>query len=202
MGPFVADFARTLRMPDGSVPVPWCPRFPFAQEEHICFARSGGQGYTADGLFHFFGESPLSGHDFESWNDVGVWRQAMFSDLQWFSIAEDAFGYQFCMRPDGRRPVVKALSLWDGSFTLIANTFTDFIVRIVLDETSWCSMRNRYSVFIKQNGMAFRPLAHLSFKVPPLLSRGDIDHDVFEWTESMANASVLSQVLAGRKSAS
>ncbi len=132
------------------------------------------------------------------WNEPSIWRGAFLKDASWYAVAEDVFGYQFCLRIDGRRPVVKALSLWDGTFILIANSFTEFIERIVLTPTAWVSMRARYRMLMDHPSMQFRPLSHLTFEIPPLLnSEGPTGK--FEWMDSTTNASILAQVFAQTK---
>ena len=184
---------RSLLMHDGSKPKAWKPSIGFANESYNKFTESGGQGYTPDGLFHFFGPDGPTGHSLAEWNKPELWRGAFLSDLSWTAIAEDAFGYQFCMRADGRRPVVKVISLWAGDFILVGNSFEGFIRDVVLDTDGWRGFKERYAKITGEIGMKFQALKHLAPEIPPLLAPVDQEAS-FKWTDSVANASLLAQV--------
>jgi hypothetical protein len=187
------DFVSTLIVPDGATSGPWEP--PINDRQYVEFTRCGGQGYTRDGFFHFFGPDGPPEHSLSLWNERGIWRGRFLADLAWLAVAEDAFGYQFCMRLDGRRPVVKVVSLWSGAFTLVGNTFEGFLNDVVKRPDGWSSLKARYCEICANEAMTFRPLHHLSPKIPPLLeAAGSDDSMAFEWVNSTVNASFLAQV--------
>jgi hypothetical protein len=169
------------------------------QPDYAKFSASGGSGYTKDGFFHFFGGQGPVEHDLYAWNEPSVWQT--FFDLRpgWLAIAEDAFGHQFCMRPDGRRPVVKVLSPWTGDFSLIANSFEDFLRDFLLGTESWSSLHEQYQAIISRPSMRHRQFCQLTPLVPPILGGDGDDPTQFEWLGSSVNMSMLGQLFAQLK---
>jgi hypothetical protein len=177
---------------------PWTPPPEIDNASYRKFAETIGHGYSPEGMFHFFGPDTRRSHSFAAWNAPDLWRQAFLSDLNWTAIAEDAFGHQFCIRADGRRPAVKVVSLWRGTFSLVANSFDDFIRDIVVDPEGWKSLKELYDSIVCRPGMEFQPFKHLSPDVPPMIAPLDQELN-YNWTDSGANASLLAQVYAQTK---
>lgn len=174
----------------------WTPSMECRDKEYLQFTSLGGEGYTNDRFFHFFGPTGPVQHSLVLWNDPKIWRRMLLPDLNWVSIAEDGFGNQFCMRFDGRRPVVKELSIWTGEFNLVGNSLSQFIEDFILDPTTGRELKEYYQRNVQEYG-GWRPYHHLSPCIPPLLSVGTADGvDEYEWTEASANISFQAQVLA------
>src|SRR5437763_1154091 len=113
----IKTFSSMLRVPDGMAAQPWRPQLSIKNAEYLKLTELGGHGYTIDGLFHVFGPDGPVDHSLASWNAPEIWKRYLLEGFDWVAIAEDAFGHQFCLRPDARRPAIKMLSLWSGSFT-------------------------------------------------------------------------------------
>jgi len=172
----------------------WAPAGIVGQDAYMAFCHSGGAGYTPDGFFHFFGSAGPVEHSLEEWNSSTQWHQHFDVDAAWFAFAEDVFGHQFCLRRDGRRPVVKVLDPWLGSFTMAANGFGHFVSGIVLGDKIWEPLRSLYRKTARLPGMQFRKYCHLSPKVAPVLGGSADFPDDFEWCSSSTDISLLGQL--------
>lgn len=176
----------------------WTPSIQVEHKEYLAFARLGGHGYTSDGMFHFFGPDGPVQHNLVLWNEPGLWRSGFGLDPKWCAVAEDAFGGQFCIRTDASRPVVKYLSLLDGAFGLVANTFERFIANIVTDPNGWKELKSLHAKIRTVSGNEFRPFTHVSPLIPPLLGGSADKGQDFEVVDAAVNASILAQVYAQR----
>lgn len=173
---------------------PWAPAGIDRQDAYLAFCRAGGAGYTPDGFFHFFGPTGPVEHSLEEWNSRTQWHQHFGVDAAWFAFAEDGFGDQFCLRRDGRRPVVKVLDPLTGSFTMAANGFGHFVSGIVLGDRIWEPLHSLYRATTGSPEMQFRKYCHLSPKVAPVLGGAADLPDDFEWCSSSTNISFLGQL--------
>ena len=81
---------------------------------------------------------------------------------------------------------------------MVANSFEDFIRDIVVDPEGWKSLKRLYDSIVSKAGMKFQPFKHLSPDVPPMIAPIDQEPD-YDWTDSVANASLLAQVYAQTK---
>jgi hypothetical protein len=177
----------------GSVAKPW--HVPGGQHpSYDRFAAEGMSGYTIDGMFHFFGPDGADGQNIVGWERATQWHSLFGIENIWVSVVEDIFGNQFCIRRDGHREVVKMLSILNGEFVTIASDFDGFLLDVVIDESTWQPLRNRFQHILAREGMHFRALHHLSTRVPVILGGSD-DYENYEWIDSIVNITVLGQVL-------
>jgi hypothetical protein len=179
--PIIEQVVRDLVPADAGDGAPWHLPGPCVPESYAAFTSAGGGGYTSDGMFHFFGGGGPEEHDVRRWQAVAKCQGLFGVDPAWAAVAEDVYGNQFCVRTDGRRPVIKMLSLWTGEFSTVAGDFEAFLRDIVLPTDIWKPLRDRFRRIVARPGMEFRRFAHLSPTPPPCLG-GTTGDDAFEWT--------------------
>jgi hypothetical protein len=165
-------------------------------EDYRAFINRCGGGYVCNRYYHFFSLHGPVGDNLLLWNEPAFWHKHFDIDSDWYAVAEDVFGTQFCIMKSGRRPVVKALMPDSGSFSLVANTFEDFVTDIVLGELWRTSQPIATKIFDSFSPVPM--LKHISPKVHPLLggiANGPSDYELCDSAASIALASqIVSQI--------
>jgi hypothetical protein len=163
------------------------------QDSYLYFLSLCNGGYAKDGFFHFFGTVGPTRHELVAWNQPDSWKAHFGLDDQWFVFAEDIFGTQFFFDVRGTRRAVKMLIPDNGSVSLCANSFEDFVEDEIFGEDAGGRARHLARQFFQEKGLMFRPFAHIACKIPILLGGKQVLENL-EFEDSLTNLSILGQV--------
>jgi len=163
------------------------------QDRYLYFLSLCNGGYAKDGFFHFFGTVGPTRHELVAWNQPDSWKAHFGLDDQWFVFAEDIFGTQFFFDVRGTRRAVKMLIPDNGSVSLCANSFEDFVEDEIFGEDAGGRARHLARQFFQEKGLMFRPFAHIACKIPILLGGKQVLENL-EFEDSLTNLSILGQV--------
>ena len=164
------------------------------QETYRRFITFCDGGYTNDSFFHFFGKHGPPAHNLTSWNEPGFWKHYFGLDETVFVFAEDIFGTQFCFDVRGTRRVVKMFIPDGGKTSLCANTFEEFLEREILSDRTNNEVRELASRFFNVSGERFRPLMHISCKIPRILGGIDTDLNNLQLIDAVVDLKILGQI--------
>ena len=156
-------------------------------------------GYTSDSFFHFFGTTGPREHNILDWNSSELWKKYYSLDETSFVFAEDIFGTQFYFDVRGNRRVVKMLDPDDGSTTLCANTFEDFVESLVFGNEFNIDRKRLASAFYRECHVRFEPFTHISFKNPIVFGGSSSELSNLELIESVDNLMFLGQIVRQTK---
>jgi len=161
-------------------------------EDYRRFISVCNGGYTKDYFFHFLGNSGPIQHNVLEWNVPETWKKWFEISEPWFFFAEDMWGDQFFFTT-GRRRVIKTLWIHNGTSSLAAANFIDFLQDVVFDDTR-DEMKALAQKFFEGTGEQFQPFKHISYKIPLGLGGSETDISNMELSDSLANLRFAGQV--------
>ncbi len=156
------------------------------------------EGNTCDDFFHFFGLVGPIQHNVIEWNRNKHWKTFFHLDDACFVFVEDIFGGQYFFKRGGRKNAVYTLDPDDGKTYFMADNFKGFLEDIIADSDAMCSKEKELAeAFFAVPGNKKRCLHHLSYKTPIILGGDQGDINNLDQCDSLANLSILGQIVRG-----